>query len=86
MVLRDRGDAERARTLQSRLSYVVFGVFVRNCTETPGGGPILHVEDALSSIVPSAAGGELTVTDCSGEFSEGEDIFAAQTHYKTTPS
>ena len=80
MVLRGHGDAERAWTLRSRLSYVVFGVFVRNCTETPGGGPILHVEDALSLIVPSDATDELTVTDCSGEFSEGEDIFAAQVY------
>ena len=39
-----------------------------------GGGPVPRVEEALSSIVPSAATGELTDTDCSGDVSLGEDM------------
>ena len=48
------------------------------CTVTPGGGPNLRAEEALSVMVPSAAKGELTDSDRSGEFTEGEDIFTAQ--------
>ena len=39
-----------------------------------GGGPVPRVEEALSSIVPSAAIGELTDTDCSDDLALGEDI------------
>ena len=86
MVLRGRGEAERVRTVRSRVSKVVLGAFEMNCTVTSGDGPILRVEDALSSMVASAATGELTVTDCSGEVSEGDDICTAHTHKICTQS
>ena len=55
-----------------------------------GGGPVLRVEVALSCIVPSAAKGELTDTDCSsdftlGECSLGEDISTAENYNTSTP-
>ena len=99
MVLRSCGDAERARTSLSRLEYVEFGVAgttctgelggafaYTDCTVTPGGGPVPRVEDALSSMVPPAATGELTNTDCSDRRSLGEDMFAAEIHHKFTPN
>ena len=75
MVLRGRGDAERARTFLRRVRNATFGGIEMCCTVTPGGGPNLRTKEALSSMVPSAAKGELTDADCSGEFTEGEDIF-----------
>ena len=57
-----------------------FGVFVSHCTVTPGGAPSARMDDAVSSIVLSAAAGELTLTDRSGECSDGEDIFTANFH------
>ena len=48
------------------------------CTVTPGGGPNLRVGEVLPAIVPSAAKGELTDSDRSGEFTDGEDIFTAK--------
>ena len=53
-----------------------------NCTVTSGGGPILRVEDALSSYASSTVAGELTVTD----FSDGEDmVFTAKSYHTYTP-
>ena len=48
------------------------------CTVTPGGAPNLRVGEVLSAMVPSATNGELTDSDSSGEFTEGEDIFTAK--------
>ena len=70
-VLRIRGETERARTSLSRVSKV-----------TLGGAPTLRVEDALSTLACSAAAGELTDTDVSGDCSVGEDII----HYKQVTS
>ena len=102
IVLRGRGEAERARTSLSRLEKVEFGAvtitrsgelggaFARtDWTVTMGGGPVLHVEVALSCIVPSAAKGELTDTDCSDDFalweySLGEDISTAESYSTNT--
>ena len=42
------------------------------------------MDDAVSSIVLSAAAGELTLTDRSGECSDGEDIFTANFHSQST--
>ena len=99
MVLRSRGDAERAWTSLRRLEYVEFGAarttcvgepggaFAHtDCTVIPSGGPVPRVEDALSSIVPPAATGKLTDTDCSDRRSLGEDMFAADIHHKFTPN
>ena len=62
------------------------------CTVTPGGGPNLRVGEVLPAMVPSAAKGELTDSDRSGEFTSGEDIFTAKmchrinSQLKTVPS
>ena len=50
------------------------------CTVTIGGGPVPRVEDAVSSISASAANGELTVADCLGEVSLGDDILLQYAH------
>ena len=99
MVLRNRGDAERAWTLLSRLEYAEFGAAgttyigelggayaYTDCTVTPSGGPVPRVKDALSSTVPPAATGELTDTDCSDRRSLGEDMFVADIYHKVTPN
>ena len=80
MVRRGRGDADRTQTERRPLSNVAFGDILPYGAPAPGGRPILRVEDALSSTVLSAACGELTTTDVSGEFAEGEDIFTAQNY------
>ena len=85
MVLRGRGEAERVRTVCRPLSNVAFGGTLSCRTPKPGGEPNLRVEDAVSSTVLSAACGELTTMDLSGEFSEGEDIFTAQYHFRALP-
>ena len=59
-----------------------FGVFVSHCTVTSGGAPSARMDDAVSSIVLSAAAGELTLTDRLGECSDGEDIFTANFTFK----
>ena len=78
MVLRGCGEAERARTVRRPLSKVAFGGTLACCAPTLDGEPNLRAEDAVSSIVLSAACGELTTMDLSGEFSEGDDISTAQ--------
>ena len=71
---------ERGRTSYIRCAKVEFGVFVSHCMVTSGGAPSARMDDAVSSIVLSAAAGELTLTDRSGECSDGEDIFTANFH------
>ena len=44
------------------------------------------MDDAVSSIVLSAATGELTLTDRSGECSDGDDIFTANFFTHKAPS
>ena len=68
---------ERGRTSCIRYAKAEFGVFVSHCTVTSGGAPSARMDDAVSSIVLSAAAGELTLTDRSGECSDGDDIFTA---------
>ena len=63
IVLRGSGEAERAWTSLNRRWYTTLGVAEMNCTVTSVGGPILCVEDALSSYALSATDGELTVID-----------------------
>ena len=63
IIRRGRSEVERARTSLIRLWYATLGVASITCTVTSGGGPILCVEEALSSCAASAAKGELTVTD-----------------------
>ena len=80
------GEAECARTSLNRSWSMTLGAAERNCTVTSGGEPILHVEDALSSYALSAATGELTVTDCTDWFSDGEDmLFTAKSYPTCTP-
>ena len=76
-VRRGRGETERGWTSCIHCAKAEFGVFVSHCTVTSGGAPSARMDDAVSSIVLSAAAGELTLTDCSGECSDGEDIFTA---------
>ena len=93
MVLRGRGDVERARTVRARLENAVFGAagttcrgelgadpIRTSCMVTIGGGPVPCVEDAVSSYSALAAKGELTVAERVGEVSLGDDIFTAQSH------
>ena len=88
MVLRGRGEAERARAVRVRLENTVFGAagticcgapggdpIRTSCTVTNGGGPIPCVEDAVSSISALAAKGELTVAERVGDVSLGDDMF-----------
>ena len=91
MVLRGRGDAERARTVRARLEKTVLGdagticlgalggdPILTSCAVTNGGGPVPCVEDAVSSYSALAAKGELTVTERVGDVSLGDDIRSAQ--------
>ena len=93
MVLRGRGEAERARTVRARLEKAVLGAagticlgalggdpIRTSCTVTIGGGPVPCVEDAESSYSALAAKGELTVTERVGDVSLGEDIFQCTTN------
>ena len=85
IVLCNCGEADRARTVRRPHSNAAFGGILTCCTLTPGGTPNLRAEDAVSSTVLSAACGELTTTDKSGEFSEGDDIFTAQVCFGSLP-
>ena len=85
MVLRGRGEAERARTVLARLAKVVFGATGLGelgsdptCTYCTVGRPVPCVEDAVSSYSVLAAKGELTVTERVGDVSLGDDILNAQ--------
>ena len=90
MVLRGRGEAERARTVPARLANVVFGATGVTCLGALGGDPICTyctvgrpvpcVEEAVSSYSALAAKGELTVTDFVGNVSLGDDICTAHSH------
>ena len=93
MVLRGRGEAERARTVLARLENTVFGAagkiclgalggdpILTSCTVTIGGGPVPCVEDAVSSISALVAKGELTVASRVGDVSLGDDIFTSIAH------
>ena len=79
-VRRSRGEMECVRTACIRCVKAEFGVFISYYTVTPGSAPSARMDDAVSSIVLSAAAGELTLTDRSGECSDGEDIFTANFH------
>ena len=85
IVLCNRGEADHVRTVHRPRSNAAFGGILTCCTLTPGGTPNLRVEDAVSSTVLSAACGELTTTDKSGEFSVGDDIFTAQVCFTSLP-
>ena len=87
MVLRGRGDTERARTVRARLEKAVLGAagvtrigtlggdpILTSCAVTNGGGPVPCVEDAVSSYSALAAKGELTVAERVGDVSLGDDI------------
>ena len=57
----------------NRLWYMAFGeVLDKTVTETPGKGPILHAEDAVSSYIEPIAPCELALTDSWDRV--GEDI------------
>ena len=83
-VRRGRGETELGRTSCIRCAEAEFGVFVSHCTVTSGGAPSARMDDAVSSIVLSAAAGELTLTDRSGECSDGEDMFTAICYLQST--
>ena len=83
-VRRGRGDTERERTFRIHCAKVEFGVFVSHCTVTSGGAPSARMDDAVSSMVLSAAAGELTLTDRSGECSDGDDILLQIFHSQST--
>ena len=57
-------------------------MFDSHCTITSGGAPSARMDDAISSMVLSAAAGELTLPDRSGEFTEGEDISTAKVYHR----
>ena len=87
MVLRGRGEAERARTVPARLAKTVFGDTVLGtlggdpvCTYCTVGRPVPCVEEAVSSYSALAAKGELTVTDLVGDVSLGDDICTVHSH------
>ena len=82
IALHGRGEVERARTSLNRHWYATLGTAEMTCTVTSGGGPILRIEEALSSYSSSAAAGKLTVTD----FSDGEDmVFTAKFDHDCIP-
>ena len=93
MVLRGRGEAERARTVRARLENTVFGAegticcgalggdpIRTSCTVGNGGGPVPCVEDAVSSYSALAAKGELTVAERVGDVSLGDDMLQCTLH------
>ena len=93
MVLRGRGEAERARTVRARLENTVFGAegticcgalggdpIRTSCTVGNGGGPVPCVEDAVSSYLALAAKGELTVAERVGDVSLGDDMLQCTLH------
>ena len=83
-VRRGRGEMERGRTSCIRCVKAEFGVLDSHCTVTSGGAPSARMDDAVSSMVLSAAAGELTLTDRSGECSDGDDIFTVTVHSQST--
>ena len=60
---RGRGDMERVRVSRIRRSNVAFGRSGKNCTVTPGGGPVASTDDAVSWISSSCDGGSGVVAE-----------------------